>query len=74
MDYGILAQHDARPLFVWLVTSSRQRSESQHLKQIVEQNTHPPTAFKAPALVPRRRKTGVIFRFLTHISGQFKKK
>ena len=40
MDYGILAQHDARPLFVWLVTSSRQRSESQHLKQIVEKNTH----------------------------------
>ncbi len=73
MDYGVLAQHDARPLFVCLVTSSRQRSVSQHLKQIIEQNTHPPTAFKAPALVPRRRQTGVIFRFLTHISGQFKK-
>ena len=40
MDYGVLAQHDARPLFVWLVTSSRQRSVSQHLKQIVEQKTH----------------------------------
>ena len=40
MDYGVLAQHDARPLFVWLVTSSRQRSVSQHLKQIVEQNAY----------------------------------
>ena len=30
----------ARPLFVWLVTSSRQWSESQHLEQIGEQNAY----------------------------------
>ena len=73
MDYGVLAQHDARPLFVWLVTSSRAtvgKSTSEADRRA--KNTHH-TAFKAPALVPRRQRTGVIFRFLSHISTQFKK-